>query len=318
MRTDEVTFVLGGVRLAGTIFLPDSEGPYPAVVIVHGSGAVDRYGAEGTLRPVIHHFAASGYAVLAYDKPGVGNSDGDWLRQTFSDRASETLTAVRILADRPDIDANRVGLWGISQGGWTAPMTAVLAPGEIGFAILVSASAITPCQQYLHQLDVELNRDGFTATQIAQAKNLTKQRTAALAGGVPGSEILAAEPPSLAAEPWYRYCATDAEELDFVRPIWQFDVSPFLRRVSCPLLALWGAQDVHMPAQRCAAAFAVDLAEAGHQDFRLQVFPHANHRLRDTRAGAAPDALAAGYLDDMTRWLSHRVGSARAAAVPPA
>ena len=69
-----------------------------------------------------------------------------------------------------------------------------------------------------------------------------------------------------------------------------------------------------MPAQRSAAAFAATLAEAGHADFRLQVFPYANHRLRDTRATVAPDTFAAGYLHSMTAWLRERTAPAPALA----
>ncbi|MFC6080468.1 alpha/beta hydrolase family protein [Sphaerisporangium aureirubrum] len=313
MRTDEVAFMVGESRIAGTLHLPDGEGPHPAVVIVHGSGAVDRFGIDGTLRPVITHFAASGYATLSYDKPGVGESSGRWMDQTFDDRAAETLLAVRFLAGRPDVDACHIGLWAISQGGWTAPLTATLAPGEIDFTILVSASAMTPCEQSMHQLNTELTRDGFTAHDIGRAVEVMERRTAGMRAGRAGADILATEPLWLAGEPWYPYCETDEEELDYVRPIWHFDVSPLMRRLSCPVLAIWGADDVHMPAQRCAATFAADLAAARHPDFRLQVYPHADHRLRVSRTCA----LAPGYLDDMTHWLSCRSGTADAAARPP-
>lgn len=296
-HADDVVFAFDGMKLAGTLHLPGGPGPHPAVVIVHGSGEVDRLGIEGTLRPVIDHFAGSGFAVLAYDKPGVGASTGHWMRQTFADRARETLAAVRFLTATPGIDATRVGLWGISQGGWIAPMTAALAPAEIAFAILVSAASMTPFQQSMHQLRTELSRDGFPDAQISRAEELMERRGAALAAGVPGAEILAAEPPELAAEPWWPYCATDGEELDYVRPIWRLDVLPFLRALRCPTLAAWGARDVHMPAQRCAAAFAAAFAQGGHQDFRLQIYPNADHRLRN--AGA----VVPGYLDDLTRWL---------------
>jgi uncharacterized protein len=313
-RELEIAFDAAAGRLAGTLFLPDADspaprsGPRPGVVIVHGSGAVDRFGADRSLRPIIDHFTGSGYAVLSYDKPGVGDSGGDWLRQTFEDRAAETVDAVRFLAAHPAVDSARVGLWGISQGGWIGPLAAALAPGEIGFLVVVSASAMSPCQQYEHQLRIEMTRDGFDDDQISGALALSARRTAALAAGVPGAEILAAEPPAIAAEPWYRYCDAGAEDLDFVRPIWQFDFAPALRALRCPLLAVWGADDVHMPAQECASGFAANLAAARHPDFRLQVYPRAGHRLRDGTPGAAPDTFAAGYLDDMTDWLGRRAG----------
>ena len=300
--------------LSGTLFLPSTDAMtqrgarHPSIVIVHGSGAVDRFGADGTLHPIISHFTASGYAVLSYDKPGVGDSAGDWLRQTFEDRAAETVAATRFLAAHPAVDSTRIGLWGISQGGWVGPLAAVLAPDEISFLIVVSASAMSPCAQFEHQLRTEMTRDGFDDGQIAAALALSARRTAALSAGVPGAEILAAESEALRAEPWYRYCRAEADELEFVRPIWQFDLSPSLRSLRCPLLAIWGADDIHMPAQVCAAGFAADLATAGHPDFRLQVYPRAGHRMRVDAPGLPPDTFAAGYLEEMADWLDRRIG----------
>nr|WP_062330531.1 alpha/beta hydrolase [Herbidospora sakaeratensis] len=292
MTAEEIVFD----GLTGLIAWPETPGPHPGVVIVHGSGAVDRFGAEGTLRPIIGHFAAAGYAVLSSDKPG------HWETQTFDDRAAETVAACRFLAAHPRVDARRVGLWGISQGGWIGPMAASAAPDEIAFAILVSASPITPYEQAAHQIGGELRAAGRTEDEVGAALGLLAERTALLADGVPGARILAGEPPELALLPWYPHVATTAEELDFIRPIWHFDVLPHLAALRCPLLAIWGALDPHMPAARCAAITAAALADGGGADFTLQVVPGAGHRLRDSRGD-----LAAGYLDGMTSWLGRVV-----------
>src|SRR6266702_4626425 len=118
----EVGFDSGPDRLAGTLHLGEAAAPSAGIVIVHGSGPVDRTGAEGSLVSIVAHLMQSGYAVLAYDKPGVGKSSGSWTAQTFADRARETLSAVRFLAAQPEVRADAVGLWGISQGGWIAPL----------------------------------------------------------------------------------------------------------------------------------------------------------------------------------------------------
>lgn len=308
MPTTEITFSHASCTLSGTLFLPATPPPHPAVIMVHGSGPVDRFGAEGTLRPVIAHFAASGYAVLAYDKPGVGASQGQWQRQTFEDRAAETNAAITLLARRPGIDPQRIGLWGISQGGWIAPLAAAGAPVPPAFLILVSATAGSPCAQYTHQLRQEMLRDGYDHDQIDRALRLTERRTQALAAGTPGAEMLAAEQGREAEEPWYVHCHTDAAELDYVRPLWQFDVLPVVRSLTTPLLAIWGADDIHMPVQRCARQFAEELAAAQHPHFALQVLAGAGHRLRRSGSDPAGQEFAPGYLDTMTSWLATAVG----------
>ncbi|MCU0483240.1 MAG: alpha/beta hydrolase [Chloroflexi bacterium] len=117
-----VTFDHDGDHLVGDLFLPpaaSAAGPVPAVILVAGSGAGVRawedYG---------HRFAAVGLAAYAYDKPGTGESSGDWLRQTLEDRADELLAAADALAVEPGIDGRRIGLFGGSQGGWVAPLAA--------------------------------------------------------------------------------------------------------------------------------------------------------------------------------------------------
>lgn len=83
---------------------------------------------DGFYRPIWESFAAAGYASLAWDKPGIGGAAGNWLDQSMHDRATETEAALVWARKRPEIDANRIGLWGISQAGWVLPEVAVRHP----------------------------------------------------------------------------------------------------------------------------------------------------------------------------------------------
>src|SRR5215467_9659729 len=76
-RTEEVHFRCGDHTLAGTLVLPGTPGPHPAVAFVLGSGPADRtyYGMAPHLWS---HFAGHGFACLSWDKPGVGQSTGDY------------------------------------------------------------------------------------------------------------------------------------------------------------------------------------------------------------------------------------------------
>ncbi len=129
-QTGRVTFQNGEVTLAGNLFVPVGEGPFPAVVIIHGSG-------KETARDLVLHswfFVQHGFVVLTYDKRGVGESSGSYQRvvpknseAVLGELAGDALAGVEFLKNHNKIDPNRIGLFGLSQGGWIAPLAAYVA-----------------------------------------------------------------------------------------------------------------------------------------------------------------------------------------------
>lgn len=112
------------LRLAGTLYTPhDAAGRLPAVILAHGSGAVDRFGG-----PWVTFFTDLGFAVLAYDKRGVGESAGDWRTATYVELAEDLEAAVDWLAKQPEVDPGRLGIHATSQSGWYAPLAAAHDP----------------------------------------------------------------------------------------------------------------------------------------------------------------------------------------------
>src|SRR6185369_2155617 len=120
MAREEVTFKNGDVMLAGTLLIPASKGKHPAVVFTHGGGPQARevYWGLGYL------YAARGFAVLSYDKRGVGKSTGNWGAASFEELADDAVAGARFLQARTDVAAKQIGFWGQSQGGWIAPLAA--------------------------------------------------------------------------------------------------------------------------------------------------------------------------------------------------
>jgi len=109
---EEVRFTNGGVSLAGTLMTPKTTGRHPAVVLTHGSGPQLRQ--RGILEQL---FVRSGFAVLTYDKRGMGGSGGSWQNSSFEDLADDAVSGARMLQTRPDVDPRQIGFWGLSQGG---------------------------------------------------------------------------------------------------------------------------------------------------------------------------------------------------------
>ncbi|MFJ5986255.1 alpha/beta hydrolase [Lentzea sp. NPDC092896] len=124
--------------LAGTLSMPDGAGPHPAVLLLHGSGRLDRDGNAGRLRQnlgpaLAESLARQGIASLRYDRRGVGASPGDWLATGFADNRDDAAAALDALAARPDIGS--VGVVGHSEGALHA-MALGSRPGVAAVVLL--------------------------------------------------------------------------------------------------------------------------------------------------------------------------------------
>jgi uncharacterized protein len=144
-REVEVTFESHGARLSGTLQVPSAEGKHPALVWVHGSGEE----ARDTAAPYYFGLLDRGYAVLAFDKRGVGRSQGRCCPLDFDLLADDVLAAVDALRTRDDIDDDAIGLLGLSQGGWIVPVAATKSD-HVSFAVVLSGSAVSVGEEGLY------------------------------------------------------------------------------------------------------------------------------------------------------------------------
>ena len=318
LRTEEVHFRCKDNSLAGVLILPETPGPHPAIAFVYGSGPADRtyYGIAPHLW---RHFARRGFACLAWDKPGVGRSTGDYNAQTFSDRAEEALAAVRFLRDRSEVRKDRVGLWGHSQGGTVAPLAASLS-GEVAFVIEVGGAQVVAWRQDSLRVEAELRADGFPEDDIREAVEFTRLRMDLIRGK---GEFDALEKCHAAVEKrmWFKYAGRCDRPLFYsARRMVEYDPGPAWERVRCPVLAIYGEKDTSLPANESLPIIRRGLDRAGNQDVTIKVFPRADHGLMTSETGGPKEArerakakepggepdFTPGYLDLMTRWLTER------------
>ncbi|MEO8071135.1 MAG: alpha/beta fold hydrolase, partial [Acidobacteriota bacterium] len=143
-RDIELTFASGSLTLGGTLTLPAGRGPFPAIVLLTGSGPQNRDEEIFGFRPFLvlaTHLAQQGIAVLRYDDRGVGSSSGSVSNSTTSDFADDARAALALLAARPEIDKRRLGLLGHSEGAVVAALVAAQSP-EIAFVVLMAPPAV--------------------------------------------------------------------------------------------------------------------------------------------------------------------------------
>ncbi|MEU6484638.1 alpha/beta hydrolase [Streptomyces sp. NPDC046887] len=175
MDQQRVSIRHGGHTLHGVLATPrDGRKRHGLVVYIHGDGPVDATHEDG-YQPLWEANAQAGYATLSWDKPGVAGAPGDWLDQSMDDRADEAAAAIAWARARPDIDGDRIGLWGASQAGWVLPKIASRTP--VSFVIAVSP-AINWLRQGRYNLLAELRADGASAarTRAAIARSDTTRR----------------------------------------------------------------------------------------------------------------------------------------------
>ena len=276
----EVRFIDDGVCLVGEWRVPDFPGPWPALVFLHGSGPATR----DDWREEAERFATAGIATLAYDKSGVGDSEGDWTSQSFDDRAREALSAVRFVKEVGGVAIRCVGLLGASQGGWIAPMAAA-ASTDVAFVVTISASGVSPRDQDLFRLERQLRRSGIGEPGVGAALAAWRQADEDLTREL-APAVIAKRQHAFRKYPWYSYMIFDDPVIiGFVQRIWSFDPVPYLERCSCPLLAVWGSEDDLGPVVPSREIFERALPRAGNTSASLRVFPGADHGLRSLADG---------------------------------
>jgi pimeloyl-ACP methyl ester carboxylesterase len=116
-----------------------------------------------------HAMVLNGFAVLRYDPPGIGRSTGESGFESLNSRTDEAVAAVQFLQSRSDIQPEKVGLWGISQGGWVIAMAAAGSPQDVAFIIPVSGSGVSVAEQQVYSIEAHSKAAGFSEEDIAKA-----------------------------------------------------------------------------------------------------------------------------------------------------
>jgi pimeloyl-ACP methyl ester carboxylesterase len=279
IATDEWTSIPTAVgELRARIQVPeDAHGPLPGAVLVDGSGegAADDWGEWP------ERFLGCGAVVLTHDKPGCGESPGEWLTQTFVDRAHESLSALQVLRAHPAVAGQPVGLLGFSQGGWVSLLAASLESTEVDFVVSISGPGVGPAEQERYRIERELRRRGIADDDVDEALAWIDERGRRLVAGEEPRDVLA-EQERHADRAWYASATQYFDNelaLGFLARNLDFDPVPVLEQVNCPVLALHGAADTIVPVAASVAAYAEHLVPLPGDPHGIASFPGADHGL---------------------------------------
>lgn len=309
-NTAPIEFRSDGNTLRGFIDLPDGPARHPAIVMVQGSGPSDVTVDTRPFEELRESFRRAGIATLIWDKAGNGCSEGKY-SQAFPlrERATEALAAVQVLRGRDDIDPTRIGLWGVSQGAWVAPMTAVRSK-DVAFLITVSAPGGDAISQMLFAAVTRLREAGIGKAEVDNAQ-AALQRAFAIArsGGTPEEFRAAVEPLQKysALREWSLLDTTSHGLMSAVQyvPEWSISADLVLADVEQPTLAIFGDRDPLIDTPESIAIYRRTFARSGNDDLTVRTLRNAGHAMVATPANKDPagSMFADGYLTTMVAWL---------------
>jgi pimeloyl-ACP methyl ester carboxylesterase len=264
------------------------------VVALHGAGEGTR--DSPSLRHLHEVLAPAGISVVTFDRRGEGESTGDSSRGRFDVQAKDALAIVDMF------EAEQVGLWGISQGGWVAPLAAARSE-NVAFLVLVASTGVTPAEQMMYAVEKQLRLAGYGDDVVARALELRRRFEDWVHTRAPEpDEQLAADLWAGVDEDWWGHVWLPPTLLDeeSVR-LWveemDFDPRPVFAQVRVPTLSFYGAADSWSPVEPSVEAW-----RAAHgADVEIFVIPEAEHDLTLPDGRFSPE-----YDTKLVGWLSKR------------
>ena len=315
-REEEVTYTnkAAGNTLAATLTVPPGKGPFPAVLLIVGSGPHDRDESLMGHKPFLvlaDYLTRHGLVVLRADKRGVGKSTGNLEAATSADFADDAQAGVEFLKTRSEADPHRIGLIGHSEGGLIAPMVAA-RDRDVAFIVMMAASGVPGDQILVEQVRLIAEAGGVSKEKADQSAAQEREvlalvetekdpavlekelRERLAADGVPEAQIGASV--NMAASPWFRSFLT-------------YDPAVTLRKVACPVLAINGEKDLQVPPAQNLPAIRKALEDGGNKNFEVDELPGLNHLFQTAKTGAPSEyaeideTMSPVVLDKMASWI---------------
>lgn len=303
---EEVAFTNNseGFSLGGTLTIPEGEGPFPAVILVSGSGSQNRdeeiYGHK-PFKLIADHLTRKGIAVLRYDDRGVGASGGSYIGATSASFAGDARSALDFLLDRKEVEKTKVGVIGHSEGGIIAFLLAskyediafiisLAGPGVDGKTILLDQSEYINRLSGVEESILEDNRvvmgrvydlmsehESYEAWSKEVIQFVNEFYGEESSGDYTGEEIEQIKQRLMGSIPepsyaWLRY---------FVK----FDPASYFSSIKCPVFALNGAMDCQVLAEENIRTIREELTATGNQRVTAMILPGLNHLFQNCETG---------------------------------
>ncbi len=320
-RAEEVVFEneAAGIALAGTLTLPQGDGPFPAAVLISGSGAQNRDEELMGHKPFLvlaDYLTRRGIAVLRYDDRGVGGSGGDYASASIQDFATDAESALEYLFSRDDIDGSRVGLIGHSEGGLLVYMIAG-SRDDVAFIVSMAGPTVLGYDALSEQRRLLNEAFGGTEETYRQNEMLVKRINDMVDADSP--EYVMENLDSLTLDMMPSYLRGDAQAVAQCREaikgalspeiisLQRYDPTVDIGRIGCPILAIVGEKDLQVPASVSVVPLEGKVREG--TPLTTVIYPDLNHLFQHAGTGLPTEyveieeTVSPQVMEDMAEWI---------------
>jgi pimeloyl-ACP methyl ester carboxylesterase len=307
--------------------MPAERGPFPAVVLVPGSGREDRDDSFAGHKPFLvlaDYLARHGIASLRYDDRGVGKSTGIFAGATSADLANDAEAAVRFLATQANVAHGKVGIVGHSEGGMIGAMIAARS-SNVAFLVMLAAPGLPGDSVVMLQKHALFEHNGLDPVQMRQAMRFTRQvydlAKSDLDSATATAKIQALTHDYIASLSGDEQANAASDGLEasaaavtgaWFRYLLRYDPRPALARVRVPVLALGGSRDDQVTSAENLSAIEAALEAGGNRDHRVVTVPNVGHTLQTIPSTGSTDpvdideTVSPAVLDLVTSWIRQR------------
>ena len=326
--TEDVIFenTQANISLAGTLSLPEKEGNFPVVILITGSGPQNRDEEILGHKPflvIADYLTKNGIAVLRYDDRGIGKSKGDFKTATSADFATDVESAIAYLKTRKEINQQKIGLIGHSEGGLIAPMVAAKSK-DINFIILLAAPGLRGDKVLLQQQELMAKASGASDADIEKSQTLNvklydlivkstdnqklkddltsllmetlkNDSTAEIPSGITQQEFVAKQVKQISG-PWMQYLI-------------KYNPAFALEKVKCPVLAVNGEKDLQVSPKENLSGIKTSLKKGKNKKITIIQFPNLNHLFQECKTGSPAEyatieqTFSPIVLNEIAKWI---------------
>ncbi|MEI8226247.1 MAG: alpha/beta fold hydrolase [Bacteroidota bacterium] len=301
--SEDVTFANDkfNINLSGTLTIPAGTGPFPAVILITGSGAQNRNEEIMGHKPfmvIADYLSRNGIAVLRYDDRGVGKSQGSYAAATSADLATDAEAAFNYLKNDSRINKKVLGLMGHSEGGLIAPIVASANP-DVSFIVSLAGPGVTG-EQIIHRQAADISRaSGVDEKQINESVSINKKLFAVLkkeSDNKKASEKMTAlykeilinkktTPEEIEKSLKQVQSSLNPATLTWFRYFIMTDPGDSWKKVKCPVIALNGEKDIQVAADENLTEIEKALKSSRNNSVKTVKLPGLNHLFQHCKTG---------------------------------